>query len=103
MHGKKPVGFDIENSPYALLRDRSDFLFAFQNYVTFADIAQGYVFLKPLDEINKVAWVEGFIDRSNFEKARGILLKKVKPADRKEVEECSTPEKLDELMKEAMK
>ena len=102
-NGNKPVGFDVENSPFAPLRDRTDFLFAFQNYVTFTDIAQGYVFLKPLDEINKVTWVDGFIDESNFEKARGILLKKVKPRDRREVEECSTPRQLDEKMKEAMK
>jgi len=103
LHGKKPVGFDIENSPFAPLRDSTDFYFAFQNYVTFDDIARGYVFLKPLDEITKVTWVEGFIDESNFEKARGIMLKKVKPRDRKEVEECRTPEQVDDLMKEAMK
>ena len=94
-----PVGFDVENSPFAPLRDRASYFFAFQNYVTFDDIARGYVFLKPLDEISRVTWVEGFIDESNFEQARGILLKKVKPGDRKEVEQCSTPREVDELMK----
>jgi len=103
MGANTPVGFDVESSPFAPLRDRASYFFAFQNYVTFDDIARGYVFLKPLDEMSKVTWVEGFIDESNFEKARGIMLKKVKPRDRKEVEECSTPRELDEWMKAAMR
>ncbi len=91
----KPVGFDIENSPFANLRDRKSYYFAFQKKVVFSDIAQGYIFLKPLAKLSKIRWVNGFIDESNFEKVRAIALKRgwIKP------QECNTPEQLDKKMK----
>ena len=63
--------------------------------MVFSDIAQGYIFLKPLAELSKIGWVKGFIDESNFEKVKAIALKRgwIKP------EECNTPEQLDKKMK----
>jgi len=91
----KPVGFDIENSPFANLRDRKSYYFAFQKEVVFSDIAQGYVFLKPLAKLSKITWINGFIDESNFEKVKAIALKRrwIKPG------ECNTPEQLDRKFK----
>ena len=34
-NGDAPVGFDVEDSPFALLRDRDSYYFAYQNYLTF--------------------------------------------------------------------
>lgn len=87
----KPVGFDVENSPFACLRDKGSYYFAFQKDVVFSDIAQGYIFLKPLDKLSRVTWVKGFIDESNFERAKTIALKRgwIKP------QECKTPQELD--------
>jgi hypothetical protein len=61
----------------------------------FSDIAQGYVFLKPLAKLSKITWINGFIDDSNFEKVKAIALKRkwIKPG------ECNTPEQLDRKFK----
>lgn len=92
LNGNQPVGFDIENSPFAQLRDRDNYYFAYQKDVLFSDIAQGYIFLKPLNKLSRVTWVNGFIDESNFERAKTIALKRgwIKP------QECKTPQELDE-------
>lgn len=91
-NNNKPVGFDVESSPFARLRDKGSYYFAFQKDVVFSDIAQGYIFLKPLDKLSRVTWVKGFIDESNFERAKTIALKRgwIKP------QECKTPQELDE-------
>lgn len=91
----KPIGFDIENSPFARLRDRKDIYFAFQKEVVFSDIAQGYIFLKPIKEFSRITWAKGFIDKSNFDEAKAVALKRgwIKPG------ECNTPEQLDEKFK----
>ena len=91
----RPVGFDIENSPFAHLRDGKTCYFAFQKKVVFSDIAQGYVFLKPLAKLSKITWINGFIDESNFEKVKAIALRRrwIKSG------ECNTPEQLDRKFK----
>ena len=93
--GNTPVGFDVEGSPFAVLRDKESYYFAFQNYVTFSDIARGYVFLKPLDDLHKVAWAEGFVNEKNFEILRDFLWKR----GFIQKNECKTHEELNEAMK----
>ncbi len=95
-NGNKPVGFDVISSPFASLRDSTQYEFAYQKYVVFSDVARGYVFLKPLKELNKITWAKGFINESNFEKAKSIALKRgwVKS------EECNTPQQLDEKLEQ---
>ena len=95
LNGNQPVGFDIENSPFACLRDKGSYYFAFQKDVVFSDIAQGYIFLKPLKKFTRITWVKGFIDDSNYEKAKAVALKRkwIKTG------ECNTPKQLDEKLK----
>jgi hypothetical protein len=95
MNNDKPVGFDVENSPFASLRDKGSYYFTFQKDVLFSDIAQGYIFLKPLNKLSRVTWVNDFIDESNFERAKTIALKRgwIKP------QECKTPQELDRKFK----
>ena len=94
-NGNTPAGFDVHNSPFAHLRDKASYYFAFQDYAVFSDIARGYVFLKPVSALGKITWIRGFIDNSNFEKARAISLSRgwITP------EECSTAEELDERLR----
>lgn len=100
----KPAGFDIDGSPFANLRDRKSLYFAFQEDTVFSDIAQGYIFIKPLNKLSKMTWVEGFISEENFERAKAIARKRgliamfekrgiIKPG------QCDTPEGLDKLFK----
>lgn len=92
-NGGQPVGFDVEGSPFANLRDRKSCYFAYQESVVFADLAQGYVFIKPVKELTtRCTWVKGFIAESNFEKARGMALQRGWIAE----DQCTTPEELDE-------
>ena len=95
LNGNQPVGFDIENSLFAFLRDRDNYYFAYQNDVAFSDIAQGYIFLKSTKRLGGITWVKSFIDDSNFEKAKAVSLKRgwIKPG------ECNTPQQLDEKLK----
>jgi len=92
-NGGQPVGFDVEGSPFANLRDRKSCYFAYQDGVVLADVAQGYVFIKPVKELTSgCTWVKGFIVESNFEKARGMALQRGWIAE----DECTTPLDLDE-------
>jgi len=94
LNGDKEVGLDVSNSPFAPLRDRKSCYFAFQRYVSFSDIAPGYVFLKPLAALHKVTWIRGFVDKDNFDVVRAVVLKRrLLSAD-----QCGTPEQLDEGM-----
>jgi hypothetical protein len=101
----KPAAFDMDGSPFESLRDRKSLYFAFQDDVVFSDIAQGYIFIKPLDRLNfRMTWVDGFINEENFERAKAIAQKRgliemfekrglIKPG------QCDSPEGLDKLFK----
>ena len=92
-NGNRPLGFDIEGSPFASLRDRQSIYFAYQPEVVFSDLAQGYIFLKPLKDLARhCTWIKGFVDHTNFEKVRGIALQRgwIK------AEEAKTPQELDD-------
>jgi hypothetical protein len=102
--GNRPAGFDIQNSPFANLRDRQSSYFAFQPDVVFSDVTRGYIFLKPLKKLSKITWVTGFIDASNFEKAKAVAEKRgwIKEFEKKGLikpGQCDTPEGLDRLFK----
>jgi len=95
MNDNKPIGFDVRNSPFAGLRDNTSYYFVYQKYVTFSDVASGYIFLKPIDQLEKVTWAEGFVNEDTFEKwkSRGLRHKWLKKG------ECDTPKELDEKVK----
>jgi hypothetical protein len=103
-NGNKAVGFDIDGSPFANLRDRKSMYFALQEDMVFSDIAQGYIFLKPIRKLGRMTWVKGFVDESNFERVRAIAKKRrwIEIAEKRgfiKSGECDTPEGLDKLMK----
>lgn len=103
-NANKPVGFDMDNSPFANLKDRKSLYFASQGNIIFSDIAQGYIFIKPIRSLGKMTWVEGFIDQSNFERAKAIAEKQgwiamLEKSGILKHGECDTPKGLDKLFK----
>ncbi len=95
INGNVPVGFDVESTPFAPLRDSKNYLFAYQNYVVFSDIAQGYIFLKPLEKLNLVSWANGFVNKENYEILRDHLQRR----GRIKKDQRQTPEELNESMR----
>ena len=95
LNDDRPVGFDVEGTPFAKLRDGDSYYFCFQRNVTFSDIAQGYVFLKPLRQLHKVSWADGFVTDSTFEKwtQRGLRHGWLKKG------ECRTASELNEKVR----
>jgi uncharacterized RDD family membrane protein YckC len=61
-----PAGFNVENSPFANLRDTNTVYFYNQPKVNFNDIASGYIYLRPNRESNKCKWMEGYISKEMF-------------------------------------
>ncbi|MFT3740811.1 MAG: hypothetical protein QM786_18835 [Breznakibacter sp.] len=70
-----PVGFDVENSPFAKINDASCYYFKVPQQQSLKDIAMGYIFIKPFPQLGIVTWVPGFINEYNFEKAKCVSLK----------------------------
>jgi hypothetical protein len=89
-NGSVPIGFDIQNSPFAMLRDTSSWFFAFQKHVTLSDLAQGYILQAPFEKLHTVKWVDGFVNPSNFKMLRTYALQ----SELMTVSEGSTPEEL---------
>lgn len=91
---RKRCGFDIVGSAFAKLRDdKIPFAKALGKDPTFDLLAQGYVFLKPADQLSKVTWIDGFISEQNFADAlviarKGRMIKGPEPG---------TPDELDAL------
>jgi hypothetical protein len=75
-HGGTPVGFDVENSPLALLRDSNSWFFAYQKHVTFDDLAQGYILQMPFEKMHAVRWIDGFVTPANFRRLRTYALQR---------------------------
>jgi len=100
----RAVGFDIEGSPFAKLRDNKSLYFALRNDVVFSDIAQGYIFIKPVRRLGKMTWVKGFINRSNFQRAKAVAQKRgwIEMFEKRgliKAGQCDTPGGLDKLFK----
>jgi len=66
--GNKPVGFDVSSSPFANVRDNQSYYFHFQPNVRFADLCQGFIYLKPSEEIAQCQKIENFVSDAMFEK-----------------------------------
>ena len=92
--GAKPVGFDVMDSPLGGLRDKECVLWNYLKEGTFQEFALGYVFIAPLDDLNKATWIEGFIDEADFERARKVAI----AAGMAKEDECETPQTLDACM-----
>jgi hypothetical protein len=92
----RAVGFDVLDSPFANLRDDTSPYSKFLKAAVFSQFAEGYIFLKPISRLQKITWVKGFIDVSNFRQARAIAVK-LKWLKRRQ---CTTPKELDKRMKQ---
>jgi uncharacterized RDD family membrane protein YckC len=68
LRGNAPVGFMLDESPFAVLRDRTSYYYYFQPRVALGDIASGYIFLKPQKEIAQCTWLDGYVSKEMFMK-----------------------------------
>jgi len=68
-NGGTAVGFDVLGSPWGRLRDPGSMAYTFGGKRSFADLAQGYVVLKPLNQLTPVRWIDGFIIDETFQEA----------------------------------
>ncbi|HUV03596.1 MAG TPA: hypothetical protein VMX94_00645 [Armatimonadota bacterium] len=95
-NGNKPIGFDVVDSPFASLRDNTSPYFSSRKDLAFSQLAHGYVFLKPTAKLNRTTWVDGFVDKTNFESIRQIAVKRQWINEN----ECAGPAELDSRMKQ---
>ncbi|VGO17925.1 hypothetical protein PDESU_06527 [Pontiella desulfatans] len=100
----RALGFDVYGSPFAHLRDRKSYYFAHQDTVVFSDMARGYVFLKPLRELHRMTWANGFVSEDNFERVMRFVTQRkfIKMGIKKGLikeGQCDTPEGLDAYLK----
>jgi uncharacterized RDD family membrane protein YckC len=63
-----PAGFDLAESPLALLRDRASLEYVSVPQIGLGDIAQGYVYLRDWRDIRHCAWQPGYISAHMFTK-----------------------------------
>lgn len=103
-NANNPVGFDVDNSPFANLKDSKSLYFASQENAVFSDIAQGYIYIKPIRNLGKMTWIEGFVDRSNFKRAKAIAEKRgwiamFEKSGLIKAGECNSPKGLNRLFK----
>jgi hypothetical protein len=66
----KPVGFDVFDSPFGLLRDSRSYYFHFQPSVQMSDICRGYIYLKPWNDILFSTWLDGYISDELYDNNR---------------------------------
>jgi len=66
MWNKGPVGFDVEESPLASVRDSNTDYYHFQPRVSFSDVASGYIYLKPLKDLVPCTWINGYVTPEMF-------------------------------------
>jgi hypothetical protein len=59
------VAFDVENLPFAQLRDSSSYYYRKPDR-SFADWVSMYVLLGPMDTMERCEWVEGYISPRMF-------------------------------------
>ncbi len=93
-----PVGFDVAGTPFAKLRDPRNQAFTFGGNRTFAELAEGYIVLAPLDELRPVTWIDGFITEENFEEALEVAVKMGQADGQRD----DTPAKLNAQMKKVV-
>jgi hypothetical protein len=70
--GNKAVGFDVDNSPFANIRDSMSYYFHWQPKVRFADLSRGFIFLKPYKALSPCGWMDEFISDEMFEKSKAF-------------------------------
>jgi len=68
--GNAPVGFGVVGSPFARLQDRESSYFQKLPELRFSGLAQGYLYLKPVEELTRCRWQDGYISEAMFVRNR---------------------------------
>lgn len=63
-----PVGFDLIKSPIGKLTDSSNYSVGYEDF-TMEQLFDGYIFLKPLNELSGCTVIKDFVNESNIEEA----------------------------------
>jgi hypothetical protein len=64
----KAVGFDLINSPVGKIKDQSTYSLCYDNF-TIDQLFDGYIFLKPLNELEGCSFIPDFVNEQNIQKA----------------------------------
>jgi hypothetical protein len=64
--GNRPVGFDVDGSPFAMIRDSGDRRFYPNRRLGLADIAAGYIYLVKSGETEPCTWMKGYLTDEMF-------------------------------------
>ena len=67
-----PAGFSIKNSPFENLRDSCSEYFDLYPSVCLGDLAQGLIFLKPLEKLENCTWTRGYISNEMYMKYKPL-------------------------------
>jgi uncharacterized RDD family membrane protein YckC len=91
-HGNYPAGFNIKNSPFENIRDKCSGYFSLYPTVTYGDLAQGLIFLKPFKDLKKCTWTQRYISNEMFMKYKPLyeVMAKRKFANANEVNKYFT-------------
>lgn len=60
------VGFNVLGSPFGDLRNNDSEDYHHYPNLRFADKARGYIYLKPVRELGKCGWLDGYVSRKMF-------------------------------------
>lgn len=69
----KQIGFDVNSSPFAEIRDSSDDNFKNRSMIDFSDIATGYFYLVPIDSLVKCKFIPNFVTQKVFIKEKSFF------------------------------
>ena len=94
--GRAPVGFDVLDTIFAPLRDPRNMAYSFGGERGLDELAQGYVLIRPIKDLQPVHWIDGFIYEGNYQQAIDVA-GKMGLAD---PEQHDTPAKLDARLKQ---
>ena len=65
-HGSEPVGFDVADSPFALLRDSGSLGYVSEPRLGFIDVASGHVFLAKRQDLALCDWLADYVSQEMF-------------------------------------
>jgi hypothetical protein len=64
--GNMPAGFDVPGSPFGDLRNKDSEDYHHYANLRLADKARGYIYLKPIGELGKCRWLDGYVSQKMF-------------------------------------
>lgn len=76
--GLDGITFNLINSPFAKLRDNGSKLFKLYPTIEFQDISEGFIYLKPLKQLQKCTWTKDYISKDMFMKYKPFYCSKLK-------------------------